>query len=128
MNPIFRFIAIAAIAAPTSALANSWSCTHNDLIRTVEIEYSETIATACKVNYSKAGEGFEIQTLWNAENDVSYCEEKAEGFVAKLEGWGWVCVQAETEAEPEATPAMEAEPEATPAAAETPAGETPAQP
>ena len=112
MNPIFRFIAIAAIAAPTSALANSWSCAHNDLIRTVEIEYSETSATACNVNYSKASEGFETQTLWNAENDASYCEEKAEAFVAKLEGWGWACAQSETEAEPEATeaePAAEAE-------------------
>ena len=126
MNPIFRFITIAAIAAPTSALANSWSCSHNDLIRTVEIEYSETSATACNVNYTKATEGFEMQTLWSAENDTSYCEEKAEGFVAKLEGWGWACAQ--TEAEPEAdeaTPA--AEPEATPAEEAEPAAETPAQ-
>ena len=102
MNNIFRFIAIAAIAAPTSALANSWSCTHDDLIRTVEIEYSEDSATACNVNYTKATEGVGVHSLWSAENDTFYCEEKAEGLVAKLEGWGWVCAQSETEAEPAA--------------------------
>ena len=120
MNNIFRFIAIAAIAAPASALANTWSCTHNDLIRTVEVEYSEDSATACNVNYTKATEGVGVHSLWSAENDTPYCEEKAEGLVANLTSWGWDCTKSETEAEPEAA---EAEP-----VAETPAGETPAQP
>ena len=124
MNSIFRFIAIAAIAAPTSALANSWSCTHNDLIRTVEVEYSEASATACEVNYTKETEGVEKQTLWNAENDASYCEEKATGFVAKLEGWGWACAQSEAEAEP----AAEAAPEEPAAEAEEAPAEESAQP
>ena len=110
MNSIFRFIAIAAIAAPTSALANSWSCTHNNLIRTVEVEYSEASATACEVTYTKETEGVEKQTLWTAKNDTSFCEEKAEGLVAKLEGWGWAC--AEAEAEPAATEAAPEEPAA----------------
>ncbi len=125
MNNIFRFIAIAAIAAPTSALANTWSCTHNDLTRTVEIEYSEDSATACNVNYTKETEGVGAHSLWSAENDTSYCEEKAEGLVAKLTSWGWDCTKSETEVEPEATEAAPAEPAAE--AEEAPAEES-AQP
>ncbi|MCK5001716.1 MAG: hypothetical protein KAJ92_00145 [Gammaproteobacteria bacterium] len=127
MNYIIRLIAIAAVVvAPTGALANTWSCTHDDLIRTVEIEYSDSGETACNVNYTKETEGVEMQTLWSAENQVAYCEEKAEGFVAKLGSWGWDCTKSETEAEPEPE-AAEVTPEAEPAT-ETPAGETPAQP
>lgn len=99
MNNIFRIITIAAVLAPASAFANSWSCTHNSLIRTIEVEYFEASATSCKVTYTKETEGVEKQTLWTAKNDTSYCEEKAEGFVAKLEGWGgWVCVETKAEA------------------------------
>ena len=122
MNAIFRFITIAAIAGPTSALGSSWSCTHNNLTRTVEVEYSEASATACEVTYTKETEGVEKQTLWTAENDASYCEEKAEGFVAKLEGWGWACAQSEAEAEPAATEAAPEEPAA--ATEEAPAEES----
>ncbi len=117
MNIIFRFIAIAAVIAPTSALATTWSCTHNDLTRTVSIEYSDSGTAPCAVNYTKETEGFEMQTLWSAENQVAYCEEKAEGLVAKLGSWGWACTKSETAPEPESTPEAVApsEPEAAPA-------------
>lgn len=118
MNFIFRFIAITVMVAPVSALANTWSCTHNNLIRTVSIEYSDPDTAPCAVNYTKETEGVEMQTLWKAENDTTYCTEKAEGLVAKLESWGWACSTDET-AEPESKPAVEAapvsEPEAEPA-------------
>lgn len=110
MNSIFRIIAISVMVAPASALANTWSCTHNDLIRTVSIEYSDSGAAPCAVNYTKATEGFEMQTPWTAENDVTFCEEKAEGLVGKLESWGWACTKSETTSEPESAQETVAEP------------------
>jgi hypothetical protein len=38
-------------------------------------------------------EGSEDQVLWNAQIDESYCEEKARGFIEKLESLGWTCVE-----------------------------------
>lgn len=108
MNFILRCIAIAVMVAPVSALANTWNCTHNKLIRTVSIE-SEAGSTACVVNYTKESEGVAMKTLWNAANDTSYCQEKAEAFVAKLTSWGWACTEA-TAAAPVSAPEAAAEP------------------
>ena len=113
MNFILRCIAIAVMVAPVSALANTWSCTHNELIRTVSIE-SEAGSTACAVNYTKETEGVPMKTLWSAENDTAYCTEKAEGFIAKLAAWGWICNEATADA-PVSAPEPAAEPAAEPA-------------
>lgn len=110
MNFIIRCIAIAVMVAPVSALANTWNCTHNKLIRTVSIE-TEASSTACQVNYTKETEGVAMQTLWNAANDTAYCTEKAEAFVAKLTSWGWDCTA------PEAAPVSAPEAAAAPAEA-----------
>lgn len=116
MKYILRCIAIAVMLAPVSALANTWSCTHNNLIRTVSI-VSEEGTTRCEVNYTKETEGIAVQTLWSAENQADYCQEKAEGFVAKLTSWGWDCTA------PEATPVSAPEAESMPEAAAEPAAE-----
>lgn len=99
MNFIFRFIAITLVMAPASVLANPWSCTHNNLLRTVSIEYADSGALPCYVNYTKETEGVETQSLWSAESQEGYCEEKAEGFVAKLTSWGWDCTKASAASE-----------------------------
>ena len=109
MKYILRCIAIAVMLAPVSALANTWSCTHNNLIRTVSI-VSEEGTTRCEVNYTKETEGVEMQTLWSAENQADYCQEKAEGFIAKLTSWGWDCTAPETA--PVSAPEAESMPEA----------------
>ena len=136
MKLILRCIAIAVMVTPVSALANSWSCTHNKLIRTVSIE-TEAGSTACKVNYTKETEGVPMKTLWNATNDTSYCTEKAEGFIAKLTSWGWACTKdvaepaaAESAAAPAASsaPAEAAPAEAAPAAAPAAEPAAPAKP
>ncbi len=111
MKLILRWIAITVMLTPLSALANSWSCTYNDLVRTITIE-TEPGSTACKVNYTKETEGVAMQTLWNAANDTTFCTEKAEGLVEKLTSAGWNCTKAEAAAEPMVeTEPVEAEPE-----------------
>jgi hypothetical protein len=78
---------------PLSAHAESWSCSHGNDVREVHIERPDSTPVPCNVVYKKPTEGVEDQILWNANSDDSYCEEKAKGFVAKLESWGWVCAE-----------------------------------
>ena len=90
-----RFTLIAVLLAmPTGVYAHVWACEHNSLIREVKIEHPATGELApCSVVYHKVTEGFESQVLWTASYDGAYCEEKADGLVEKLKGWGWVCTE-----------------------------------
>jgi len=89
----FQFLIVSCLFAPLGAYAESWSCSHGNDVREVHIERSTAEAVPCDVVYKKLTEGVSDQILWNAENDDSYCEEKAQEFVAKLESWGWVCAE-----------------------------------
>ena len=81
----------AMLTAPATALADSWSCSSSNNVREVHIDRPADAYVPCEVIYKKLTEGVEDQVLWNAQNDDSYCEEKANAIIAKLEGWGWVC-------------------------------------
>ena len=98
---------LACLFLPASAMAHSWSCEHNNLIREVTINSEAENAVPCSVEYTKVTEGVATQVLWSADNTAGYCEEKAEAFVAKLESWGWSCA-----AEPDSEPVTEPEPAA----------------
>jgi hypothetical protein len=104
-----QFIAVAILGVSYGAHADSWNCSHDDLVREVQIEYPEGGSVPCNVIYKKQTEGFEDQVLWSAENEEGYCEEKAREFVGNLESWGWVCLETvSAAAEPEeAEEAME---------------------
>lgn len=93
INHSFQFLIATCLIVPAGAYAESWSCSHGNDVREVHIERPTTDAVPCNVVYKKLTEGVADQVLWNAENDDSYCEEKAEGFIAKLESWGWVCTE-----------------------------------
>ena len=89
----FKIIAVALIVTPMGAYANSWSCSRDNDVREVHIELTTTSPVPCHVVYKKQTEGVEDQILWSANNDDSYCDEKAQGLVAKLESLGWVCTE-----------------------------------
>ena len=82
-----------SILTPLSAYADSWSCRHGNDVREVHIVQPMSSPTPCEVVYKKLTEGFEDQVLWNAQSDGDYCEVKANEFIAKLESWGWTCVE-----------------------------------
>ncbi len=86
-------VTAALLMLPLGASADSWSCRHDNDVREVHIERTGSGPVPCQVVYKKLTEGVEDQVLWNAQNQVNYCEEKATEFVAKLEGWGWTCVE-----------------------------------
>ena len=83
----------ALLLAPLGAAAETWSCRHDNDVREVHIVRGGSGPVPCEVVYKKLTEGVEDQVLWNAQNDANYCEEKASAFVARLEGWGWTCVE-----------------------------------
>ena len=87
------------LMAPLSAIADSWSCSKGRDVREVHVQRPADAYVPCDVVYKKLTEGAEDRVLWNAQNDDSYCEEKARGFIGKLEGWGWVCRETVSEAE-----------------------------
>ena len=89
----FQILVVAFFAAPISAYADSWSCSHNNLVREVHVERTTSAPAPCNVVYKKLNEAVEDQILWNAAYDDSYCEEKARDFITKLESWGWVCTE-----------------------------------
>lgn len=90
---IFQILAIASFTLPFSAYADSWSCSKSNDVREVHVERTTPEPVPCHVLYKKQTEGVEDQVLWNANNDAAYCEEKAQGLIAKLESVGWVCTE-----------------------------------
>ena len=49
------------------------------------------MAVPCQVNYIREDET--TQSLWSAQNDEGYCEQKAVEFAEKQRDWGWDCIQ-----------------------------------
>jgi hypothetical protein len=90
---VFQIFTVAIFAVPVSAYADSWSCSHDNLVREVHIVRTTSAAVPCNVVYKKQTEGVEDQVLWSAENDEVYCAEKAKGLIDKLESNGWVCTE-----------------------------------
>lgn len=90
-----------ASALPGLALAQgseTFQCSYGDLQRRVEILHETEMSVPCEVHYYKDTEApGEREVLWSATNQAGYCEEKAEAFIARLQGWGWDCGQGEAQ-------------------------------
>lgn len=90
---VMQIFAILLFGISANVYADSWNCSHDDLVREVIVQYPQGGSVPCDVVYKKQTEGVEDQVLWTAESEEGYCEEKARGLVAKLESWGWVCLE-----------------------------------
>ena len=87
-------IGLLLLTLPGLALAQGaeTQCTYGDMVRRVVIMTEPGVSVPCEVHYFKDTEApSEDQVLWSASQQAGYCEEKAAGLVAKLEGWGWDC-------------------------------------
>jgi len=74
---------------PASASADiTFICTKDNHVRTIRVLYLSEGPSVCEVTYEKSSG---TKTLWNADNDKTYCEDKALDFVTRQEGWGWGC-------------------------------------
>ena len=99
INHTFRILAVILITLPLGAYADSWSCSRGNDVREIHIELTTSSPVPCHVVYKKQTEGVDDKILWSANNDDNYCEEKAQGLVAKLESFGWVCAETINETE-----------------------------
>ena len=92
MHKLVTFVLTAAVATfGVPLLAASTQCTHGDLVRSVEVIYSDPgQAVPCEVLYEKSTEGQQL-TPWRAQNDHGFCETKAASLVEKLQSMGWAC-------------------------------------
>jgi hypothetical protein len=93
-----RFTILCLVASlsllTTNAIADeTYTCTYGPQERIISVVYQVQEAKApCEVQYQKEGV---TQTLWSAQGEIGYCEEKAKAFVEKQRGWGWNCVDSE---------------------------------
>ena len=74
-----------------NSLANTdaYTCVKGDEKRIISVVYNTPgQAVPCDVFYEKASEGL---TLWHAENETGYCEQKAADFAEKQKSWGFIC-------------------------------------
>lgn len=96
MNHRLTFAAL-VLLAPVPAMAEPVTCELGALSRSIEVVYSDPgQPVPCEVIYDKSGEG-SIETLWRANHEAGYCEEKAAALVSRLEGLGWRCGAASEE-------------------------------
>ena len=71
------------------------ACTYDSLQRSVRIQYGMPSSyLPCEGIYKKEEEN-QDKSLWRASNDLSYCIDKAQGFVNELKKMGWTCEQTE---------------------------------
>ena len=82
-------IALSMIAGLAVA-DESYVCTYGEKERVIAVVYQDQeMKLPCEVHYTKDGI---TETLWSAENQPGYCEEKARELVQKQRDWGWLCI------------------------------------
>ena len=90
MRSSIALVSLVSLFASSVSFAEPvYQCDSASETRTVAIVYENTEASVpCRVDYTKNDS---VQTLWRAENEAGYCEDKAQAFLDKLVGWGFSC-------------------------------------
>ncbi len=89
---------IVFLASPT-VLASEVTCRANNEIRMISVEYEHKgWPVPCGVKYEKRSESL-TEYPWSALASAGYCEDRATFLAAKLENWGWTCVEQPSESE-----------------------------
>jgi len=91
LNSAVFTVIVMLLAVPTAANAGSWICENDNLIREITVERETSDPAPCSVVYNKDSEGVDSQTLWTANTDGAYCDNKADELAEKLKGFGWTC-------------------------------------
>ena len=97
MKLLCLYLGVSALFLSSFVTADEvYACQHDGIERTVKVVYeSADSQIPCQVVYEKASGA---QTLWSSQNEVGFCESKAESFVEKQRGWGWDCTKLESTA------------------------------
>ena len=93
--PTLCLFASLLMFATTVASDETYTCTYGADERVISVVYQDQEAKVpCEVRYQKEGV---TETLWSAQEEVGYCEEKAKAFVEKQRGWGRNCEEKSNE-------------------------------
>jgi hypothetical protein len=85
------FIGFITCAWASLLFAAPTVCTMGDLTRSVEVVYTTPgQSVPCEVLYSKPTAGT-VESLWRANNETGYCENKAKQLINNLADMGWQC-------------------------------------
>lgn len=115
-----RIIVLFSMLVSVSVIAGTeYNCTFGKMVRKVMVqeraESGVSSEPTCEVLYDKTGEGAtEVQSLWRANFNKSYCEEKAQEFVEnklKVNGWNCSIVTASSPKTPSEEAAKEVDPQ-----------------
>lgn len=86
---LFSLLSLAAASVHAQS-AQNWLCTFDNNERRIALDYLQSgQAVPCEVRYQRDNEAW--QTLWSANNEIGYCEAKAEEFIEQQQSWGWRC-------------------------------------
>ena len=101
---LLRLAVASTICTPFLAIADITECTNGGMSRTVEVVYSDPgHPVPCEVLYNKPNEGTQ-ESLWQANNQAGYCEERAREFIVRLGELGWACGESSMESASEPVP------------------------
>lgn len=89
-----------ALVASAPALAEQFQCRLGEGERRVELSFAEgPDRLPCEVLYWRnVTEESEPEVLWRAETNASFCVEKTQDLIARLENGGWRCTAEGTQA------------------------------
>ena len=80
-------------------------CQNGDQQRIIDVIYIGEQAVPCEVRYQRNGLS---DVLWQANNEIGYCEQQAQDFVDKQQTWGWQCQQQPSALRPQAPTDLDA--------------------
>lgn len=133
MTSTFRSVPLLAMlgfVAVSSVIEDTWGeefrCRRDDQVRRVELRLADDAdQLPCEVVYWLDTEApGQPQTLWNAQNQLDYCRDKARVMVERLKSSGWACDDAASSEDVAATTAAE---QAAPEPATSPDDGTPSR-
>lgn len=85
------YLTIGLVVSTYSPASEQYVCTLDNQLRKVRINYPTGHQVPCSVIYEKPTEGGSKKTMWEAQQQIGYCETKANEFIEYLRDNGWNC-------------------------------------
>jgi hypothetical protein len=113
--------AVIVSATTVEARGEEFQCQRGDQVRRVELRLADDAdQLPCEVVYWLDTEApGQPQSLWNAQNQLDYCRDKAQLMVERLESAGWACDAGDDDALAPPTAAGPESPRPAPAASDS---------
>jgi hypothetical protein len=79
------------VVSTYGAAAEQYVCTYDNKVRKVRLNYPTGHQVPCSVIYEKPTEDGSKKIMWEAQQQIGYCETKASEFTEYLRTNGWNC-------------------------------------